>query len=94
MLEKRNQRGRGAHQLDRRDVHEVDVGRIHERELAALPDVLRPEELAVGVHRRVRLRDLVVVLHVGRQELNLLPVHVAALDAAVGVSRKPRSFYA
>ena len=74
VLEERDHRGRDRHHLPRRDVHVVDVGRRDVVDLAALAadQHLALDEVALGVERRVRLRDDVPVLLVGGQVVDLV----------------------
>ena len=84
MLEERDERRRHRHDLLRRHVHVVDLGRVDVRDLTAAGphQHLVVLEAAVVVDRGVRLRDDVAVLVVGREVLDLAG-HLAGLDLAV-----------
>ena len=73
VLEERDQGGGRADDLVRRDVHVLHLVRLHDREVAleAGLDAVALE-VAPRVERRVRLRDRVIVLLLGRQELDLV----------------------
>ena len=88
VLEERDERGRHRHDLLRRHVHVVDLGRRHERELATTGahEHAVVEEPALVVDVGVRLRDDVAVLVVGREVLDLVEGD-AVLDPAVRASR-------
>ena len=85
MLEERDHRRRDGPDLLRRDVHQVDVSRRDRHVLTGLraADDLAAGELAVGVDRRVRLRDLRLLLLRGVEPDDLVG-HLAVLHDAVG----------
>ena len=73
MLEEGNQRGRHRHDLLGADVHEIDVGLRHERELifeAARHQVVG--QVVLGIDAGVGLRDGVAALFDGRQVFDLV----------------------
>ncbi len=84
VLEERDQRRRDRDDLLRRDVHVVDLARGHVRDLAATGphEHALVEEPALLVDVRVRLRDDVLVLVVGREVRDLVG-DATALDLAV-----------
>ncbi len=84
VLEERDHGGRDGHHLPRGDVHVVDLVRRDLVDLAALAADQHAvgREVAVGLDRRVRLRDDVPVFLVGGQVVDVVGDH-AVDDLAV-----------
>ncbi len=95
VLEERDQRGRRAHDLHGREVHEIDVLGVGDRELAAVTHhEPRGLELAVGADRLVGLGDARAILDVGGDELHLGSGGDAVLHPAIGRLQEPEVVHA
>ncbi len=94
VLEERDQAGRRADDLVRRNVHVLDLVRLHHREIALVARLDAVAlEVAARVERRVRLRDRVHVFLFGGQELDLVR-HPAVLHLPVRRLDEPELIHA
>ena len=83
VLEERNERRRDRNELLRRHVHEVDLVRRNELHVAGMPhDDQIVGEAALGVDRRIGLRDRVAALF-HRREIDHLVGDAAVLHLAI-----------
>src|SRR3989338_4576904 len=73
MLKERNKACRYADELTRRDIHVLDVFRARLQEIVLeTAEELILREMAARVYLRVRLRDDIHILYIGREIFNLI----------------------